>query len=195
MTIRCNGDPQVWVDGKFVHVNSVPGLGINTCNMEWSKAIPHKAKVAIRIAQTHGNYGGAALPEPVLLDCSAGIARTGDWSQGSVLENYSGGAWYRKNIKLSEAQVSSRTILDLADVVATALVRVNGEDAGILVAPPWRLDISRHVKKGANIIEILVYNTLANHYLTIPSRYQGRSLKSGLLGPVKLEFSTSVVLQ
>jgi hypothetical protein len=34
----------------------------------------------------------------------------------------------------------------------------------------------------------LVYNTLANHYLTIPTKYRGGSLKSGLLGPVKLEF-------
>ncbi len=35
-------------------------------------------------------------------------------------------------------------------------------------------------------IEILVYNTLVNHYLTIPTRYRG-SLRSGLIGPVRLE--------
>jgi len=39
---------------------------------------------------------------------------------------------------------------------------------------------------GENRIEILVYNTLANHYLTIPTRYRG-SLRSGLIGPVRLE--------
>jgi hypothetical protein len=31
----------------------------------------------------------------------------------------------------------------------------------------------------------LVFNTLANHYQTIPTRYRG-STKSGLLGPVRL---------
>jgi hypothetical protein len=195
MTIRCNGSPRVWVDGKSIPVNASPGSGIIEYKIELSKSVDQKAKVAIRMEQSRGNYGGAALPEPILLECITGVAQTGDWSQGSVLEHYSGGAWYRKTIKLSDAQVLSRTILDLGDVVATAQVRVNGEDAGILVAPPWRLDISNHVKKGSNKMEILVYNTLSNHYQTIPSRYKGNSLKSGLLGPVKLEFSTTVVLE
>ncbi|MHC4199257.1 MAG: hypothetical protein ACYSU0_04640, partial [Planctomycetota bacterium] len=40
-------------------------------------------------------------------------------------------------------------------------------------------------KTGENTLEVLVYNTLANHYQTIPSRYRGKPL-SGLLGPVRL---------
>jgi len=78
-------------------------------------------------------------------------------------------------------------VLDLGEVVATAEVRVNGRQAGIRVAPPWKLDITEYVKAGENRVEILVYNTLANHYLTIPTRYRGNP-KSGLLGPVRLEF-------
>ena len=62
--------------------------------------------------------------------------------------------------------------------------------AGIRVAPPWKLDITEYVKAGENRIEVLVYNTLANHYLTIPTRYRGNP-KSGLLGPVRLEFVSS----
>ncbi len=77
-------------------------------------------------------------------------------------------------------------MLDLGKVIATAEVRVNGERAGIRVAPPWRVDVSKWVKPGDNRIEILVFNTLANHYLTIPTRYRG-DLTSGLLGPVTLE--------
>jgi hypothetical protein len=42
--------------------------------------------------------------------------------------------------------------------------------AGILVTSPWRIDISHLIKPGDNSIEILVYNTLANHYLTIPTK-------------------------
>jgi hypothetical protein len=32
---------------------------------------------------------------------------------------------------------------------------------------------------------VLVFNTLANHYVTIPTRYRGE-LTSGLLGPVTI---------
>jgi hypothetical protein len=46
------------------------------------------------------------------------------------------------------------------------------------------------VKPGENRIEVLVFNTLANHYLTIPTRYRGE-LTSGLLGPVTLEVTAS----
>ncbi len=83
-------------------------------------------------------------------------------------------------------QVRGEVILDLGKVVATAEVRVNGQTAGVRVAPPWRVDITAQVRPGENRIEVLVYNTLANHYLTIPTNYRG-DLISGLLGPVTLE--------
>jgi hypothetical protein len=153
-------------------------------------AIPGKSIVAIRVEQTRGDYNGAAFPEPVLLNCEKGIAQTGDWSQGSVLENYSGSAWYRKEINLTEEQSESEVMLDLGNVVATAEIHVNDSVAGILVTAPWKVNITKWVRKGENKIEILVCNTLANHYLTIPTKYRGSSLKSGLIGPVKLEFKT-----
>jgi hypothetical protein len=37
-----------------------------------------------------------------------------------------------------------------------------------------------------NRLEVLVFNTAANHYRTIPTRYLG-STTSGLLGPVHIE--------
>jgi hypothetical protein len=138
--------------------------------------------VAIRVEQARGNYGGAALSDRILLDCGPGRIALGDWSRIDGLASYSGGAWYRKTVSLPPA---SRVVLDLGDVVATAEVRVNGKPAGLKVAPPWTLDISELAKPGANRIDVLVYNTLANHYSTIPTRYRGRPT-SGLLGPVTL---------
>lgn len=41
------------------------------------------------------------------------------------------------------------------------------------------------VKSGENRLEVLIYNTLGNYYLTTPSQYVG-STRSGLIGPVKL---------
>ncbi len=147
-----------------------------------------KSSVAVRVEQDRGAYGGAALPEPVLLECGPGLAEAGDWSQGSVLENYSGGAWYRKTMRLNREQAGAGILLDLGDVVATAEVRVNGKTAAVLVCPPWKADLTGLARAGENRLEVLVYNTLANHYLTIPSRYKSETLRSGLLGPVKLSF-------
>ena len=64
-------------------------------------------------------------------------------------------------------------------------VLINNKKAGVKVAPPWKLDVGGFFKQGENDIEIIVYNTLANHYQTIPSKYRGDP-KSGLLKKVKL---------
>jgi hypothetical protein len=132
----------------------------------------------------------AVFPEPVRLECGPGVAAPGDWSKAGALECYSGGAWYRKTVTLSPEQARGGITLDLGRVVATAEVRLNGQVAGIRVAPPWRVDLSKHVKPGENRIEVLVFNTLANHYRTIPTNYRGE-LTSGLLGPVTLEVATA----
>jgi hypothetical protein len=74
----------------------------------------------------------------------------------------------------------------LGRVVSTAEVRVNRRAVGIKAASPWRWDVTEAVRPGENRIEVLVYNTLANHYQTVPSRYKGYA-ESGILGPATLE--------
>jgi hypothetical protein len=64
-------------------------------------------------------------------------------------------------------------------------VRVNGRAAGVRVAPPWTFDLTKFVQPGDNRLEVLVCNTLANQYLTVPTQYRGSTV-SGLLGPVQL---------
>jgi len=144
--------------------------------------------VALRVVPQTGASGAAVFPDPVRLECGPGVAELGDWSKAGALECYSGGAWYRKTVTLTPQQARGSVTLDLGKVVATAEVRVNGQTAGIRVAPPWRVDISKQVQPAENRIEVLVYNTLANHYLTVPTRYRGE-LASGLLGPAILELA------
>jgi hypothetical protein len=115
----------------------------------------------------------------------------GDGSQGSALECYSGGAWYRRTVILTSEQARGRVQLNRGDVAATAEVRVNGEVAGIRMAPPWIVDVSEATQPCGYRIEIIVYNAMANHYLTLPTRYRG-SPRSGLIGPVRLEVQKSV---
>jgi hypothetical protein len=196
LSLTARGKVQGWADGQPLTVTAgeTAPSGATRYRLSLASPMPHKAKVALRIEQARGCYGGEALPEPILLDCGSGTIALGDWSQGSALECYSGGVWYRKNVTLTAQQLNGRVVLDLGQVGATAEVRVNGQQAGVRVAPPWKLEITSLVTPGENRIEVLVYNTLANHYLTIPTRYRGNPT-SGLLGPVRLEFLNEVTLR
>lgn len=185
-----------WAEGKDMRVE--PGArrsdGLQEYRAEVVRPAPGMVNVALRIEQEAGCYGGSALPEPISLDCGKGQIPLGDWSRMGVLAAYSGGAVYRRKVTLSAEQTQGRVTLELGEVAATAEVRVNAKPAGIRVAPPWRLDISKLVKPGENEIVILVFNTLANHYSTIPTNYRGSPL-SGLLGPVRIETAVPVVLR
>jgi hypothetical protein len=178
MTISARGKVQAWVNGKELKVAG------NKLIVPDPSASP--VPVLLRIEQERGCYGGAALPEPIKLDCGPGLMTTGDWGRIAGLASYSGGAWYRKTVSLTADQAASSLTLDLGGVTASAEVRVNGRPAGIRLAPPWKFDLSTLAKPGDNRIEVLVYNTLANHYSTIPTRYV-RPTPSGVLGPVHIE--------
>jgi hypothetical protein len=56
---------------------------------------------------------------------------------------------------------------------------------GKRLTPPWRFDLTGNLVPGVNRLEVLIYNTLGNYYLTAPSHYVGET-KSGLIGPVRL---------
>ncbi|NQT86938.1 hypothetical protein HQ560_09250, partial [bacterium] len=179
MTVTVKGTVEAWADGQ-------PMRAAGKGRFEAATPLPRAAVVALRVAPETGACGAAVFPGPVGLECGPGVTALGDWSKAGALECYSGGAWYRKTVTLTQEQARGGITLDLGKVVATAEVRVNGQVAGIRVAPPWRVDISKQVKVGENRIEVVVFNTLANHYLTIPTRYRGQPT-SGLLGPVTLE--------
>ena len=94
-----------------------------------------------------------------------------------------------------------RTWLD-APIRDAAVITVNGQRAGSVWCPPYRLDITAFVRPGTNTLSIRVGNTALNHmagrplpdYRLLNLRYgerfqpQGmeliRPLPSGLLGPV-----------
>ena len=177
MTIgHARGKVQAWADGQ-------PLTGTSKLTVPKPSAKP--VTVLLRIEQERGFYGGAALPEPIKLHCGPGLMELGDWSQNDGLLSYSGGARYRKKVTIPATR---QVMLNLGDVVASAEVHVNGHLVGVKVAPPWTLDITKFAKAGENRIEVLVCNTLANHYTTVPTRYRGQTT-SGLLGPVQIEMT------
>jgi hypothetical protein len=144
----------------------------------------------VRLAVKHapGHTGGAAFPEPVRLTCGTGKMTAGDWARVDTLSCYSGGAVYARQVTFTQNDVKGPVVLDLGGVGATCEVAVNGEPVRVLVCPPWRVDLTGRVKAGDNQLAITVYNTLNNHYQTIPTRYRKPTAQepSGLLGPVRL---------
>ena len=184
LTFTAHGKVRVWADGKELKLSAMQSPNQWRASVAAPSAAP--VKVAIRIEHERGLYGGAALPDPITLEAAPGTIAIGDWSQIDGLASYSGGAWYRKSVPLTASQATGSVTLDLGTVVASAEVRVNGKPADLRVAAPWRFDIGKFVKPGENRIEVLVYNTLANHYSTIPTHYRGSPV-SGILGPVKIE--------
>ena len=147
----------------------------------------HAATVALRVRPARaGLTGGGLIPEPVAVETDgSGLMALGDWSKVGILNNYSGGVRYRTHLTLTAEEAKAKVTLDLGRVAGTSEIWVNGKMAGVRVAPPWRQEVTGFLKAGENTFEVLVYNTLANHYQTIPSRYRGDPI-SGLLGPVRL---------
>jgi len=177
--LRARGAVQAWMDGK-------PMLDKGGGRFEALQPAATAAVVALRVRPETGHSGGAVIPDPVAVETSGtGVMPLGDWSRMGILHNYSGGVRYRTTVVLTEGQAGGKVDLDLGRVVATAEVHVNGRKVGVRVAPPWRLDVTGCLQRGENTLDVLVYNTLANHYQTIPSRYRGSPV-SGLMGPVRL---------
>ena len=196
MYITSANQPEVWASG--VHLKSQINQTDYSKNADknipvWKVIFPDSIQksasiVSLRIEQSPGLFGGAALPEPIRFDCAKGKIQTGDLANNESLKTYSGGMWYRKNLNVTAQQAASTEIsLDLGDLVSSAQVWINGQQLDAKLTPPWKFDLSGKLKSGDNKLEVLIYNTLGNHYLTTPSKYVGRT-KSGLIGPVTVTF-------
>lgn len=189
LSFSAYGKLQVWVNG--IVQKSVPGLkkadGLTSYTVLISKPEKQSVPVVFKVDFKPGFGDAAAFPAYIRETCETGTIATGDWSEIDGLRAYSGGAVYRKQIQLTNDDLKNNIEIDLGDVVSSAELVVNGKSAGIRVAPPWKYDLTPLVKPGENKIEVVVYNTLANNYTTIPTRYRG-AIKSGLIGPVTLNF-------
>jgi len=187
--------PEVWVaDKKYacepgkLEAGRIADANLQTWKVTLPENLQESASVALKIEQLPGFFGGSAVPEPIVFECGKGTIQLGDLQDNESLKTYSGGMWYRKSIAITADQAkTSQIILDLGKVVASAEVFVNGKPIGTKASSPWTFDLSGRLTSGDNKIEILVYNTLGNHYLSTPSQYIGRT-NSGLIGPVKIEF-------
>lgn len=123
-------------------------------------------------------------------------------SSDSGIKYFSGAATYRMDVTAPRHWLESgrRIELDLGDVRELAVVSVNGTRVATAWRPPYTVDITSALKRGANRLEIEVVNLWPNRLIgdqqpgakpiafAPMSPYQASSalLPSGLLGPVKI---------
>jgi hypothetical protein len=154
------------------------------------------------------------------------MSKLRSWSESGSTQNFSGTALYEKSIDIPNEFLRSGKIvaLDLGEAVElpvqqlrngmqtwidppvreAAVVYVNGERAGSLWSPPYRLEITSLLRPGKNLLRIVVGNTALNYmagrklpdYKLLNLRYGERFqpqdmdkiqvLPSGLTGSVRL---------
>jgi hypothetical protein len=121
--------------------------------------------------------------------------------QESTFKYYSGTAVYSKKFNVDPQQSRSDFSIQFDSVCNMATIKLNGIDCGTLWTPPFRLNITKAIKTGANNIEIEVTNTWRNRLkgdelLPVKQRstYQNSPyslsnkplLPAGILGKVKI---------
>lgn len=84
---------------------------------------------------------------------------------GPLWQTGKGTASYTTTVSLSAAQLQGvkEWVLDLGDVRESAHVYINGRDAGVAFAAPFRLDVGKFLKAGANTIRVEVTGLAANY--------------------------------
>lgn len=126
-----------------------------------------------------------------------------DWTTNadSAIKYYSGTATYSQQFNYTKQVNGKCTWLDVGEVANLATIYVNGVNCGVAWTAPYRVDITKALREGANDLKIEVTNTWANRLIgdqflpvekritwtTAPFRLKGKPLlKAGLLGPVTL---------
>jgi len=77
---------------------------------------------------------------------------------------YSGSANYSREFTLSEETLSkgAQAYITFEDIQEMARVSVNGNDCGIIWTPPYKANITQHLKQGSNKITVQVINNWNN---------------------------------
>ena len=79
-----------------------------------------------------------------------------------AVRHFAGTATYHTTFDSPETTKNTRLFLDLGQVEALARVTLNGKDLGVLWHPPFRVEITDHLKPGTNNLAIAVTTTWHN---------------------------------
>jgi hypothetical protein len=131
-----------------------------------------------------------------------------DWStaDSAGVKFYSGTANYTRQFTIEKEMLAkgTRTYVAFENIQEIARVAINGKDCGIIWTPPYRADITAHLKPGINEIQVQVTNTWNNRivgdwrnpeklpytHTNAKSKFNAKSalLPSGLMGKAEVLF-------
>lgn len=161
--------------------------------------LPPGAAIEIRVRLESADNG---LIKPLVFHVTSAPAQLGDWSKQG-LDWYSGRAVYTTDFRAPSMKSGAKLQLDLGTMWYTGEVWVNEVLVDSLAWAPYRLDITKFVRPGANRLTVIVANLSANEMrwnifddaISRPiSRWwhdghilrEEDKLRSGLAGPVRL---------
>ncbi len=131
-----------------------------------------------------------------------------DWStaDSAGVKYFSGTGTYSRQFTVEKGNLSRGThaYVSFTNIQETARVFINGKDCGIIWTPPYRADITKHLKTGTNEIRVEVTNTWNNRLVgdqrnpdqpqytrtNAKSKFGPKSalLPSGLIGKAEIVF-------
>ncbi|MBD3921793.1 hypothetical protein H8B09_23725 [Paenibacillus sp. PR3] len=102
------------------------------------------------------------------------------WTGWPGMEHFSGTVTYVKEFELDEYDaLATKYTLDLGEAHELVRLEVNDQEIGTQMWKPYVFELEKVLKPGVNQLRVSVTNSLANSY-------DGKSLPSGLIGPVRL---------
>jgi hypothetical protein len=138
------------------------------------------------------------VPASLNLDTLTSLTRR---LEGGVA-NYSGKIIYTTAFDFPKPKKDTRYFITLGNIqdVGIARIKLNGEEVGVTWTPPFRMEVTKQLRKKGNQLEIEVVNSWRNRLvgdrgLPADKRYtqtnvtikpEWQRLDAGLLGPVRL---------
>ena len=179
MSLPVVGEVSAWVDGEPAPV------------ADGRLPLTEGARAALRVQAPAGYRGAACFTDFPTMTLGPGTIRTGLSWHRQGLDTFSGAILHRTEVEVDTPPGDdARVWLDLGEVIGSVGVRINGEDAGVLFCPPWRLPV--RLVEGRNVIELEVANTLGPMTSRgIPTQFSPESQRtSGILGRPRLVVET-----
>jgi len=163
-SISCNGKPVAaqpgawWLDRAFgvIDLSRAAQIGANTVTIQAARLTNFHE---LEPAYLRGDFRLRATGDGFVVVPDAPLT-LGRWNeQGHPL--YAAGVTYREKFNLPAID-GTFAVSAPKWYGSVARVRVNGVDAGPIGWAPWESDVTKHLRRGENIIELTVIGTLKN---------------------------------
>jgi hypothetical protein len=213
-----NAPLQLNASGIFVRGGGVEVIRQDAYELTWSDGKTEKlASTALPPDQTiEGSWKTTFMERPSLgepITAETDVLKSWTESSQREIKYFSGTARYTKIVDFADEVKSRRVYLDLGNVLDLVTVRLNGKVVDTCWIAPFRVDITDHLVKGRNLLELDVTNCWANRLIgdgklpkeqrrtqsNVGDKFQKPGSEkllrvSGLLGPVRLQFAEIVSL-